>query len=800
MLYTEKTGKTLEFDKIRLLLADCALTEGAKELAQRLTPTEDTDDVVRRQRRTTDACRLIRVKGLPTFGMVRDVGPAGERAEKGAVLSPRELLDIANVLRTCRLMLDYIHGKATENGETLTTSLDEIFERLIPDRPLEEKITRSILAEDLIADEASRELAEIRRKIRGANARIKELLQKYTGGVSSRYLQENIVTMRNGRYVVPVKSEYKNEVKGLIHDTSSSGATMFIEPIAVVDANNELRMLQSRETHEIERILAELSAGVAQISNALWLNYKNITELAFIFACGQLSIKMNAVSPHISSKREINLIRARHPLIDRERVVPINVSVGNGYDTLIITGPNTGGKTVTLKTLGLFALMTQAGLHIPAEENSVICLFDQVLADIGDDQSIEQSLSTFSSHMVNIAAMFEKLDDRSLVLFDELGAGTDPVEGATLAMSIIEAVREAGAMCAATTHYAELKAYALNTDGVRNASCEFDVETLRPTYKLIIGTPGKSNAFAISEKLGIPAEIIRRAQHNVSVENRNFEGVIEKLEKARVDMERNREEATRLRKEYETFKAESEQKLNRALKQAEKELEVAKAKAVAIVESAKASSDFILDQADKVRRAQETARLSEQMEESRRAIRAHLRDHEDSFNPVEERRAKDYVLPRPLKKGDEVYIVNIDKNGFLVDDPDKSGNVNVQAGIIRMRTKISNLQLIENKTTVIDKNKQKKTVSDYKASLVRDFTDEIDLRGKTGEEAWALADKYLDDASLAGLKTVRLIHGKGTGALKAALWKILQKDKRIASFRIGQYGEGDGGVTVVELK
>ena len=800
MLYTEKTGKTLEFDKIRLLLADCALTEGAKELAQRLTPTEDTDDVVRRQRRTTDACRLIRVKGLPTFGMVRDVGPAGERAEKGAVLSPRELLDIANVLRTCRLMLDYIHGKATENGETLTTSLDEIFERLIPDRPLEEKITRSILAEDLIADEASRELAEIRRKIRGANARIKELLQKYTGGVSSRYLQENIVTMRNGRYVVPVKSEYKNEVKGLIHDTSSSGATMFIEPIAVVDANNELRMLQSRETHEIERILAELSAGVAQISNALWLNYKNITELAFIFACGQLSIKMNAVSPHISSKREINLIRARHPLIDRERVVPINVSVGNGYDTLIITGPNTGGKTVTLKTLGLFALMTQAGLHIPAEENSVICLFDQVLADIGDDQSIEQSLSTFSSHMVNIAAMFEKLDDRSLVLFDELGAGTDPVEGAALAMSIIEAVREAGAMCAATTHYAELKAYALNTDGVRNASCEFDVETLRPTYKLIIGTPGKSNAFAISEKLGIPAEIIRRAQHNVSVENRNFEGVIEKLEKARVDMERNREEATRLRKEYETFKAESEQKLNRALKQAEKELEVAKAKAVAIVESAKASSDFILDQADKVRRAQETARLSEQMEESRRAIRAHLRDHEDSFNPVEERRAKDYVLPRPLKKGDEVYIVNIDKNGFLVDDPDKSGNVNVQAGIIRMRTKISNLQLIENKTTVIDKNKQKKTVSDYKASLVRDFTDEIDLRGKTGEEAWALADKYLDDASLAGLKTVRLIHGKGTGALKAALWKILQKDKRIASFRIGQYGEGDGGVTVVELK
>ena len=355
-------------------------------------------------------------------------------------------------------------------------------------------------------------------------------------------------------------------------------------------------------------------------------------------------------------------------------------------------------------------------------------------------------------------------------------------------------------MCAATTHYAELKAYALNTEGVRNASCEFDVETLRPTYKLIIGTPGKSNAFAISEKLGIPSAIIRRAQHYVSSENRNFEGVIEKLEKARLEMERNREEAARLRKEYEAFKADSERALNAARKQAEKELEVAKARAVAMVESAKASSDFILDQADKVRRAQETARLGEQMEESRRAIRAHLRENEDRYNPVEERRAKDYVLPRPLRKGDEVYIVNIDKNGFLLDDPDKSGNVNVQAGIIRTRTKVSNLQLIETKTAVIDKNKQKRSVSDYKATLIRDFTDELDLRGKTGEEAWALADKYLDDAALAGLKTVRLIHGKGTGALKNALWNILRKDKRIASFRIGMYGEGDGGVTVVELK
>ena len=807
MLYTEKNSKTLEFDKICALLAEHAPTEGARAMALALTPSEDADVVVRRLRRTTDAKRLIAVKGMPSFGMIKDVGPAGERAEKGATLSPRELLDVANVLRTCRLLLDYIHLKSTENGETLTTVLDEVFERLIPNRTLEEKITRAIVAEDIIADEASRELEDIRRKMRGAQAHIKELLQKYTGGVSSKYLQENIVTMRNGRYVVPVKTEYKNEVKGLLHDTSASGATMFIEPIAVVDANNELRMLESKEAHEIERILAELSANVAEMNQALWLDYKNITELAFVFACGELSVQMNGVAPALSGKRQIALHRARHPLIAKDKVVPIDVSIGeavradgSGYDTLIITGPNTGGKTVTLKTLGLFAMMTQAGLHIPAEPDSSMCLFDRILVDLGDEQSIEQSLSTFSSHMVNIASMLREVGNRSLILFDELGAGTDPVEGAALAMSIIEAVREKGAICAATTHYAELKAYALDTEGVCNASCEFDVETLRPTYKLIVGTPGKSNAFAISEKLGIPGEIIDRARRYVSAENRNFEDVIEKLETARVQMEQNREETLRLRREYETFKQKSEDKINRELRSAEKELETAKSRAAAIVAGAKASSDFILEQADKVRRAQDKANLGDRMDEARRAIRAHLRENEDKFNPVEERRAKDYVLPRPLRKGDEVYIVDIDKKGFVTELPDKNGNVGVQAGIIRMRTKLSNLQLEENTPTVTDKNKNKTTTSAYRTSLSRDFTDEIDVRGKTGEEAWPIIDKYFDDAALAGLKTVHVIHGKGTGALKTALWKYFRADKRISAFRIGMYGEGDGGVTVVELK
>lgn len=794
MNFSHKTITTLEFDKICAMLADCAPTEGAKNMASLLMPSSDTVEVLRRLRRTTDAKRLCDVKGMPPFGTVKDVSAACERAVKGAMLTTRELLEIAQVLRSARSLVDYL-----KNNKPFETSLDELFERLLPNRFLEEKITRSILSEDMIADEASRELAELRRKIRDANNRIKETLQHYINGSYSKILQDNLVTMRNGRYVIPVRSECKNEMKGLIHDTSSSGATIFVEPMAVVEANNELRVLQSKEEHEIERILFALSAEVSAASESLRLNYLNITDLAFCFACAELSGRMNACEPTIAGDRSLDLRRARHPLIDKKKVVPINLCMGKEYDTLIITGPNTGGKTVTLKTVGLFALMTQSGLHIPAEPESSICIFDNVLVDVGDEQSIEQSLSTFSSHMVNIVSIMEKVDNRSLCLFDELGAGTDPIEGAALAVAIIESVRDAGAMCLATTHYTELKTYALDTPGVQNASCEFDVSTLKPTYRLMIGTPGKSNAFAISAKLGLPEKIIDLAKGHVSRDHQKFEEVIEQLEASRLEADRNREEAARLKAEYERMRADAEREIKTRFFRAEREIEQNRKKAQQMLESAKASSDFIFGQLEKAKKAEAAGRLAQELEETRRAVRLAIRENEDKVNPVEEKTNERYVLPRDLKKGDKVYIVNIDKEGVLLETPDKSGSVLVQAGILKTRTKLSNLQLIEEKAQVIS-GKQKKPASDFHVSVSRDFRDEIDLRGLLGDEAWLAVDKYLDEAMIANFERVRLIHGKGTGALKNALWQRLKSDRRIASFRLGKYGEGDGGVTIVELK
>lgn len=794
MSFSEKTLTILEFDKIRAMLADCAHTEGAKMQARLLAPTDDEVDVRRRLSRTTDARRLCDAKGMPPFGSVKDVSDSCERAVKGAMLNTRELLEVARLLRSARMLLDY-----SKSNRAFETSLDVIFERLLPNRTLEERITRSILSEDMIADEASPTLADIRRKIRESNNKIKETLQRYIGGAYSKSLQENIVTIRNGRYVVPVRAECKNEVKGLIHDTSSSGATIFVEPMAVVDANNELRMLQSKEEHEIERILYAMSADVSSASESLRLNYLNITDLAFYFACGELSSRMHACAPQIRSDRALELRRARHPLIAPDRVVPTNIKLGDGYDTLIVTGPNTGGKTVTLKTIGLFALMTQAGLHIPAEPESSICIFRRVLVDLGDEQSIEQSLSTFSSHMVNIVRVVREVDEMSLCLFDELGAGTDPVEGAALAIAVIEAVRKAGAMCAATTHYTELKTYALDTEGVQNASCEFDVSTLRPTYRLMIGTPGKSNAFAISAKLGLPEEILDRARSHVSTDHKQFEDVIERLEASRLEADRNRQEAERLRAEYERMKADAEREIRTRFAAAEREVEQNRRKAQQMLDSARASSEFIFAQLEKAKKAEAEGRLTEELAATKRAVRLAIRENDDKVNPVEEKTNERYVLPRDLRVGDKVYIVNIDKEGVLLETPDKGGNVMVQAGILKTRTKLANLRLIEEKPKVIS-GKKSHAASDYRVTVNRDFRDEIDLRGMLGDEAWLAVDKYLDEAMIANFGKVRLIHGKGTGALKSALWQHLKKDKRIKSFRIGQYGEGDGGVTVVELK
>ena len=795
MQFSEKTLTTLEFDKIRAMLAACAQTEGSRELAMSLAPSADVTEVLRRLRHTSDARRLIGAKGTPSFGNVRDMLKVTERAKLGAILTTRELLDVANLLRTTRSLKEYIR-----TNKLFETSLDEIFERLTPERQVEEHILNAILAEDQIADNASSRLSDIRRRIKSVNNKIKDLLSKYTSGAYSKYLQENIVTQRGGRYVVPVKIECKNDIKGLVHDTSASGATIFVEPYDVVEANNELRELEAAEAYEIEKILAALSAEVDSVSDTIWLNYDIITELAFVFACGELSFRMNGVAPAISGEKSISLRRARHPLIDKDKVVPIDIEIGRGRDTLIITGPNTGGKTVSLKTLGLLTIMAQAGLHIPAGEPSEICVFDNVLADIGDEQSIEQSLSTFSAHMVNIVSIIRQITDRSLVLFDELGVGTDPIEGAALAIAIIEAVRGKGAICAATTHYAELKAYALETEGVDNASCEFDIETLMPTYRLIIGTPGKSNAFAISEKLGLPAEIIGRARRSVSADSRRFEVVIEKLERSRIETERQREELARLRAEYEKFKAEAEKKLISSQKQAEAELEKAREKARVIVESARASSDFIFDRLEKTKKEFERERSEQALERARQEIRAHLRTSADKYNPVEKTEDDGYILPRPLEKGDMVYLRNLGSSGRLIEAPDKSGGVVVEVGTTRIKTNIENLKLIEDDTASAGHSTPQPRAAEHIHKATREFSPEIDLRGLTGEEAWYLVDRYIDEAIMFGVSSVRLIHGKGTGALKNALWRFLKGDKRVAAFRLGVWGEGDGGVTVLELK
>ena len=793
----ERAIVTLEFDKVREMLATVCLTEGAKALARELRPSRAIG-TVRRMLAETDAAKTMQTtKGMPPFSGIADITSFVERADKGAVLLPVEILAVGRTLSAARATKEY-----RNEDHSAETALDEYFAHLVPNKKLEEKISRCIAGEDMIADTASDKLYEIRRKMRNENNRIRDSLQKYiTGGSYSKFLQEQIVTMRDGSYVIPVKQEYKNEIKGLVHDTSASGATLFVEPLAVVEANNELRLLERKEADEIERILSELSADIAMNASALLENYRNLTLLAFIFGKSQLSFKMDAISPAITAARQLSLIRARHPLIAADKVVPITVSLGIDFDTLVITGPNTGGKTVTLKTLGLFSIMTQSGMHVPVADGSVMCIFDDILADIGDEQSIEQSLSTFSSHMVHIVEMLASIENRCLVLFDEVGAGTDPVEGAALAVSILESVREKKALCAATTHYAELKSYALDTDGVCNASCEFDVNTLRPTYRLIIGTPGKSNAFAISRKLGLPNSIIERAESYVSGENRRFESVIERLEKERLEMEQAKTEAQMLLAQARREKAEMDEFVSKRENEAEKELEKARATAVRMVESAKLSSEYIFAELEKVKKQRESENLAKSLDEARRDIKIHLKANSNNLDPIDPKTTEGYELPRPLKKGDEVVLVNIGQKGVLLGDPDKSGNVQVQAGIIKTKTNIKNLMLIDGvKVTFTDKNGKKTSAKSASERVVQAFNPEIDLRGNYGDDACFILDKYIDDAKRAGVKTLRIIHGKGTGALRKAVTDFLRRDSRVASVRCGTFGEGDTGVAIAELK
>ena len=798
MQISQKTLSALEYDKIIERLVTFASTDGAKSRASSLLPSDDYEVVRMRQKKTDDAKRLIGAKGYPAFSASERVTAAAERAYKGAVLSPSELLDIASLLRSSRSLIDYISA-----DKPFDTVLDEIFLRLLPNRELEDKITRSILSEDMIADEASSELAEIRRKIRVTNNKIKDTLQSYTSGARLKYLQENIVTMRNGRYVVPVKAEYKSEMKGLVHDTSSSGATLFVEPMAVVEANNELKSLAAAEEHEIERILAALSAECGESSSIITLNYHNITELAFYFACATLASDMRASMPNIVEERGLYLRRARHPLIARDRVVPIDVAIGGDFDTLIITGPNTGGKTVTLKTMGLLTLMAQAGLQIPADESSRVGIFNEVLVDIGDEQSIEASLSTFSSHMVNVVDILKRVGHGSLVLFDELGSGTDPIEGAALATAILEKTAAAGALSAATTHYAELKVYALETPRVQNASCEFDIETLRPTYKLIVGAPGKSNAFAISEKLGIDPTVIERATKLIEQDDKRFEDVISRLDANRSAMEKEREKAERLRSEYESFKKTAEEDLKKKIAKSEEEIQKQTLKARQILDSARASSEFIFRQLEDLRKEEDREKRNEMMLSARAEIRRRMNESEAALSGIDVRDIaldEDYKLPRPLRVGDKVYLTTVGKEGVVTALADKKGQISVTSGVLKAKVTEDKIRLIEGNVKFKNSEAQK-PVSEgkVKKTIASTFRPEVDVRGMIGDDAWFVVDKYLDDAVLAGMPTVRIIHGKGTGALRAALWKYFKTDKRIKAYRHGEYGEGDAGVTVITL-
>ena len=797
MLFTAKALATLEYNKIVHMLSECAATEGAKARALSLSPTDVYEDIVERQLRTADGKRLINAKGYPSFYAPERVVGAAERAYKGAILSPSELLEIASLLRSARRCLDYIN-----TDKPFETSLDAIFARLMPDRTLEEKISRSIISEDVIADEASAELAEIRRKIKITNNKIKDTLQSFVSGTRNKYLQENIVTMRNGRYVVPVKSEFRNEMKGLVHDTSSSGATLFVEPMAIVDANNELKSLSAAEEHEIERILSALSAECGEASSIISLNYHNVTDLSFVFACATLAMQMRAECPRIVKDRCMSLKRARHPLIPRERVVPIDVSVGCDFDTLIVTGPKTGGKTVTLKTMGLLALMTQSGLQIPADESSVMGVFSEVLVDIGDEQSIEASLSTFSSHMVNVSGILNVVGPRSLVLFDELGSGTDPVEGAALAIAILERCAEIGAATAATTHYAELKVFALETEGVCNASCEFDIDTLRPTYRLIIGTPGKSNAFAISEKLGIADSIIDRAKKLIEHDNKRFEDVIERLDTNRIALEKERAVAEKMRAEYEQFKRTAEEELKQKIAKSEEEIQKQTLKARQILDSARASSEFIFKQLEDLRKQEDREKRNEMMTSAREQMRRRMQESERLMSGIDIRDISlddDYKLPRPLKVGDRVYLTTVSQEGVVTALADNKGRISVTAGILKTKVTEDKLRLIEGNVKYRSESALKVSEGKVKKSITSTFKSEIDVRGMIGDDAWFVVDKYLDDAVLANVPTVRIIHGKGTGMLRAALWKYFKTDKRVKAYRHGEYGEGDSGVTVITL-
>lgn len=782
-----KFYKCLELDKILLLLADETSIERSREAALALEPSSGLFEANELLAETNDAHMLVGRFGTPSFGTVRDMTNAIRRAQAGAVLNTLELLRIAELLRVIRSLEEW-----RKKSASIETKLDMRFNMLAPNKYLETKITTSILSEDEIADTASHNLQDIRRKISIASSKVRERLDKIIHSASyQKFLQDSIVTIRGGRFVIPVKAEFRSSVPGLVHDTSASGATVFIEPMGVVEANNDIRILRSKEQAEIERILANLSAEIGAYADSMCKSYDILVQLNLIFAKANLAYKMKATAPILNANGRIKIKKARHPLIDPEKVVATDIELGTSFDTLVITGPNTGGKTVTLKTIGLFSLMAMCGLMIPASDNSELSVFDDVLADIGDEQSIEQSLSTFSAHMTMIIQILKRANDRSLVLIDELGSGTDPAEGAALATAILERLRSMGVRLAATTHYDEIKRFALETNGVENGCCEFDIKTLRPTYRLLIGMPGRSNAFAISKSLGIDDEIIARAEELVSQENIRFEEVVKKLEDSRSVLEEKLIEAENTKRESEQILKEANEKAERIEKDAKNELDLAKAQAGNIVQKARAQVYALLDELEAVKKKQNVTA------EDKAKLKAGIRNMENDADPIERRKNDEYVLPRKLKKGDNVLIFDIDKKGIILDIDETAQNALVQAGIVKMRVEFSNLRLLKEDTVKKPIRKSTRTV---KTDVSRTASTEVDVRGQTAMEAIMSVDNAIDSAILMNLNTLTIIHGKGTGVLRKEIQAHLKKHPSIRSYRLGTYGEGDAGVTIAELK
>ena len=791
MLRPEKHWQVLELDRVLDKLAAVAGNPDAAALARELTPSGDFKEVSRLLTETEAAYRLIGLYGAPSFGGMTNVRSAARRAEAGASLSPRELLDVAENLRVYRSLKEWRARFADESP------LDRLFEGVLPQRQVENRLTAAILSEEEIADGASPELADIRRRIRTAENSVREKLDRLIRSTQfQKYLQEPVVTIRGDRFVVPVKLECRSSVPGLVHDTSSSGATVFIEPTAVVEANNEVKVLRAKEEAEIERILAELSALVGEHADVIALSYDCAVELCLIFAKGKLGYDMKASLPVINEEGRVRLDHARHPLLDPKTVVPVTVELGLTFDTLVITGPNTGGKTVTLKTIGLLCLMAACGLMIPARDESQVAVFDLVMADIGDEQSIEQSLSTFSSHMVNLVDVMEAATDRSLVLADELGAGTDPVEGAALAQAILEALRRKGCRVAATTHYAELKAYAIETEGVENACCEFDVNTLRPTYRLLIGVPGRSNAFAISRRLGLPAEVVEEAKSLISVEDKRFEGVVRSLEQARRAAESERREVESLRAELDRSQTDASRRFDEMEQQQAAILEKARQEARRIVDNANRTASAMLGEIEDLRKqAHKGGRVDEIARAARAAAKSGSRAMDKETATVVDDSA--YELPRPLKVGDAVFVPEANRTGEVVALADKSGAVTVRLGALQMKIAEKSVRLADSKKAEKKPTSARRTVP---SRVDRSVSREIDLRGRMADDGILELDRFLDEAVLSSVDIVTVIHGKGTGALRAAVRDHLKHHRAVKSFRPGAYGEGEDGVTIVELK